>query len=112
MTRTADSRLRVPATGMTIAAPSITTTGSNAVVVGLFGLHEGGHTITPAAAMTERFERTSKGANLTLEMADELRATPGATGQRDATSSFADTSVAQVIALNPAGSPPKNNRAR
>jgi len=95
----------------TITAPSITTTVSNAVVVGLFGLHEGAHSITPAAGMIERFERTSPEAvtgprpvasNLTLEMADELRATPGATGKREATATFADTWVAHVIALKPA----------
>src|SRR5207247_23755 len=96
-----------------IVAPSVTTTAPNAVVMGLFGLHEGGHTIDPPSGMTERFERTSPEpvagprsleSNLTLEMADETRATPGATGTRTATASVADTWIAQMIVLRPAES--------
>jgi hypothetical protein len=96
----------------TIGAPSITTTRANTVVVGFYGLHKGGHIITPPAAMTERAQRTSPemvagprpfASNLTFEIADELRATPGATPNRDATATAPDTSVAQLIALAPAG---------
>ncbi|MDQ3649585.1 MAG: Ig-like domain-containing protein [Acidobacteriota bacterium] len=77
-------------------------------MVGFFGLHEGGQSIAPAAGMTEQFDRTSTGANLTLEAGDQVIATAGVTGERQATASFADTSVAQLIALSPASGPPAN----
>lgn len=96
----------------TITAPSIMTTTRNAIVIGLFALHEGAQGIAPPAGMTKRFEKTSPepvagprgyAAALTLEMADELRETAGATGERTATATASDTWVAQLIALKPAG---------
>jgi hypothetical protein len=105
----------------TIAAPSVTTTRPNAVVVGFYGLHKGGHIITPPAAMTQRAQRTSPemvagprpfASNLTFAIADELRATPGPTPNRDATATSPDTSVVQLIALAPAGDAAGTNPAR
>jgi hypothetical protein len=95
----------------TITGPSVTTTVPNAMVVGFFGLHEGAQTITAPAGMTERAQRTSPepvagsrpfASNLTFEIADELRPTAAATGKREAATSYADTSIAQLIALKPA----------
>jgi MSHA biogenesis protein MshQ len=95
----------------TIAGPSLTTTVPNAMVVGFFGLHEGAQVITAPAGMTERAQRTSPepvagtrpfASNLTFEIADESRAVAGATGKKEATSTYADTSIAQLIALKPA----------
>lgn len=90
-------------TSSPITAPSVTTTVANAMLVGWFGLMEGGQNISPPTGMTERVETSPVDTNLTLEMSDELRATAGATGQRDATVSFEDNSVGQLIALKPVG---------
>ncbi len=97
------------AASTTITAPSVTTTVANTMLVGGFGLLEGGQSISPPAGMTERVDISPAGPNLTLEMSNELRAVAGATGQRDATASFSDTSIGQLIALRPASggnSPP------
>ena len=96
-----------------IPAPAITTTLAGTLVVGIFGLHEGGHSIAPPEGMTGRFERTSPeplagprpvAASLTLRIADELRSSAGATEERRAAATTADTWVAQLIALRPASS--------
>ncbi|MEJ7655097.1 MAG: Ig-like domain-containing protein, partial [Chloroflexia bacterium] len=70
---------------------------------------KGAQSISPAAGMIERVDRTSAGVNLTLETGDHLIATAGVTGVRQATATFSDTSVAQLIALRPASGPPVNN---
>ncbi|MDQ3652862.1 MAG: Ig-like domain-containing protein, partial [Acidobacteriota bacterium] len=85
-----------------VTAPSITTTVANTMLVGLFCLHDFA-TLTPPAGMTEQLDFTvANPSGMAYESADQIRSTAGATGTRSATSSFSDTSVAQLIALKPA----------
>jgi len=74
---------------LTDVAPSITTTVSGDMIVALFGANFSnatGGSVTPTAGMTERYERGSGGGNsgVLAEAADQLQATAGATGNRNA----------------------------
>jgi hypothetical protein len=91
-----------------VTAPSITTSVGNTMVVGLFGLFDFA-TFTPASGMTERWDFTvNNPAGMAFAATTELRSATGATGGRTVTSSFADTSIGQLIALRPAGGTPVN----
>ena len=96
---------QVNAASRSIAAPSLTTTTPDAVVVGLFGLAKRA-TVTPPAGMTERSEVVSAAGVIpvaTGETADRSQAQPGATGPQVATASSGGVNIGQLVALTPSG---------
>ncbi len=91
-----------------LTAPSITTTGTNRMLVALFGTAVV-TSITPPGGESERFDIASPTSNrykLTSEAADETRASSGATGSRVATAANSGASVGQLVALRPAAGAP------
>ena len=87
-----------------IVAPSVTTTGPDERIIGLFSTMKA-TTITEPAGMTERGEATSSAGTeppVTIESADTTQATAGATGDKTATAAAADRANGQLIALRPA----------
>jgi hypothetical protein len=87
----------------TITAPSITTTTTNTMLVGFFGIGPA-TSLTPPAGMTERWDLSSTQGSFkaTSGAASALQAAAGATGTRAATSQNAATNIGQLVALRPA----------
>ena len=77
-------------------ANSITTTGANHRVVGLYG-SSASTSFTPPAGMTERYDTNSTGA--TAEAADMTQVAAGATGNKTSVAVNNGTWVAQLVAL-------------
>ena len=96
-----------------ITAPSISTTGSNRMLVGFFGTAVLTSETAPAS-MTLRFDEAVPSTNkykITDGAADELLASGGATGPRIALGANSGISIGQLIALNPGGAPPVDTTA-
>jgi hypothetical protein len=94
----------VNASSTSITAPSITTTGADRMLVGLFGIPQL-TTVAPPAAMSERYDQTVPSTNtykVTTAGADESFVAAGATGPRVATMAKATASIGQLLALKPA----------
>ena len=94
----------VNASSTSITAPSITTTGPGAMLVGLFGIAQL-TTQTPPAGMTERYDQAVPSTNtykVTTAGADELAPAAGATGTRVAVAATSGINIGQLIALRPA----------
>jgi hypothetical protein len=90
----------------TLTALAVTTTVSDAMVVGFFGIARS-TTLTPEASMTFRYTVDSGGmggatAHTMSMAADFTQATPGSTGNKTATAGQAADWVAQLVALRPA----------
>ena len=81
-------------------APSITTTASNDLLIGSFANTASLTSFTPPGTMTERWDINTFGG-ASHELADEIFATPGATGTRTATPSSASPWVAHTAAFRP-----------
>lgn len=84
-------------------APSITTTGTNKRVIGIFCGNNEDFTWTPPSGMTERVDvqaASGAGHRGTICITDELVAASGATGTRVATASDVVFSICFLIALN------------
>ena len=98
-----------PNSGLSIVAPSITTTVSNDRIVGLFTIANS-NGIAPAAGMTERGEANSNvsgEAKIAIESADSTQVTAGATGTKAATGSGSGARTnGQLIAVRPYTSGP------
>ncbi|MCA1832871.1 MAG: DNRLRE domain-containing protein [Actinobacteria bacterium] len=91
-----------------ITATGVTTTAGNDLVVGIFE-NTGAATFTPPAGMTERGEDQSNAAgqsHVDIETADISQTTAGATGDKIATGSAANTGAAELVALRAAPSAP------
>ena len=96
------------ANGAKIAAPSVTTTAANSMVVGLFGMN-GQRTVTPPTSMTERFDLalgSPAGEKVMSEAADVLQATAGPSGAKTANASASGRGVGQLVALRPKSGAP------
>jgi hypothetical protein len=94
---------RANASSTSFTAQSLTASGPNEMLVGLFGA-KGPVTITQPAGMTERGELTfnTSGEKVTNEAADVLLSAAGPTGNRVATASPAAYNIGQLVALRPA----------
>lgn len=93
-----------PSPSVSVVAPSVTTTVSNARVVGLFTIASSSG-ITPPAGLTELAEANSSvsgQSHITTESADTTQASAGATGAKTATGGSAVNNVGQLVALRPA----------
>ncbi len=90
--------------GTSIAAPAVTTSGPDRMIVGLFGIAPD-RTTTPPAGMAERFEVTATstpGQKVTSEAADVAQPVAGSTGAKTANfSGLAGRVVGQLVALRP-----------
>jgi hypothetical protein len=86
-----------------VSAPSITTTGSDAMVLGFFGITQK-RTFTPPAGMTERSDVMFAGTDYPISSAtaDVLQVAPGATGDKVAVASGTGKGIGQLLALRPA----------
>lgn len=101
------------AAAQTHAAPSITTTVANTMLVGSFEYASTTNNWTPPTGMTEGVDAASQtrpnDAGISMEMAYETRSAIGATGTRtataDGTSSNNDVGVGHLMALRPQGVP-------
>jgi len=92
------------ASSTSISAPSITTTGTDRMLVGFFGT-AALTTVSPPGGMTERFDQTVPSTNtykVTVEGSDAAVAAAGATGGRTALAANAAANIGQLIALRPA----------
>jgi hypothetical protein len=96
---------QVNAKSSAVTAPSITTTVSGDVLVGLFGTSVPA-TLTPPSGMVERFDvaSTTSKYRVASEGADEPWLLPGPTGTRTAEATAAGQNIGQLVALRPAGS--------
>jgi hypothetical protein len=90
------------ASSTTITAPSVTTTGTDDLLVGFFGVANGG-TVTAVSPLTDRTYSAATGAsNLTaIRGADEYALNAGSTGTRTATAGNAGVNIGQLVALKP-----------
>lgn len=87
------------AASTSVAAPSITTTSANTLLL-FIGAAQGGPTWTPPGGETERADVQSGGTNkISLTIAEETLASAGATGTRTATISSSQQSVGALVAL-------------
>lgn len=95
----------------TIAAPSITPSVANTLLVGIYGVANGNYSLSSSAGMTERTQMgSSAGPNgTTVMVATQRQATAAATGQRVTTVSSATTGAGVLLALTPAASTPVNH---
>ena len=96
---------QVNSTNGQITTPSVTTTRANVRLVGIFGTLST-VTMSAAAGMSVIWHGSSSGTGssgvqVTNMGADEVWATPGATGSRTATATGANRTVGQLIALQP-----------
>jgi hypothetical protein len=93
------------AASTSIAAPALTTTSPDALVVGLFGLAKRA-TIAPPTNMVERSEVVTPTSVTTVaataETADRVQARAGDTGAQVATANSGGQSVGQLVALTAA----------
>jgi hypothetical protein len=83
-----------------ITAPSVTTTGPNQLVVGLFGTAVA-TTVGQPAGFAERYEASSTAGTYraTSELSDRLQTSAGSTGTLVATAGASATSIGQTIVL-------------
>jgi hypothetical protein len=94
---------QINGSGPTITAPSITTTAANDVIVGLFGIGTSTTIAAPTGMHGDGQAASTAGTyKVTLEGADQLITSAGATGARTATALNSAASVGQLIALRPA----------
>ena len=95
---------QVNASASSVTAPTVTTTKANAQLVGFFA-NGAATTFTAPTGMTERGDVASTAGTfkVTLEGADQSRATAGATGTRAAAAAAPAASVGQLVALAPSG---------
>jgi hypothetical protein len=94
-----------------VAAPAVTTTRTNDMLVGFFGVRATA-TFTPPATMSERFDGTAgSGPGPASAAADVAQAATGSSGVRTATASSAGTWVAQLLALSSDITNPSNSLA-
>lgn len=92
------------ASSVNAIAPSITTSESNTMLVGIFASQNGSPTATPASNMTERIDvsSTSGGTGAAgLELCDAVFVGPGATGAKTGTLTAATVNIGHLIALKP-----------
>jgi hypothetical protein len=87
------------ASSTSATAPSVTTTKSSALLVGIWGAATGAPTATLPAGFTERFDLA--GAALALSGADQVQGTLGASGTKVATLSGASVNIGTLLALAP-----------
>ena len=95
---------QVNAASTSITAPSVTTTGPDRMLVGLFGIAALTSQTSPAG-MTERYDQTVPSTNtykVTTGAHDQLLAGSGATGPRVALAANSVINIGQVVALIPA----------
>jgi len=86
-----------------VTAPSVTTTASNAMLVGFFGLATAQATFTPPAGMTQRYAVSSNALpGTSSSVADVVQAAPGASGTKTAKASISAVNIGQLVALRPA----------
>ena len=85
-------------TNANVRANAITTGYDNSLVVGVFGTIGASATFTAPAGMTERVDYRV-GTNPTVEIADEIQATAGSTGNNQATASASGRWTAYQFAL-------------
>lgn len=83
-----------------VIAPSITTTGTNEMIVTAHGTYGGAYSFTPPAGMTERADLNNTGSR-SIESADALQAVAGVTGLKTATVSTASYGASAIVALKP-----------
>jgi hypothetical protein len=92
-----------------VPAPSVTTTVADAVLVHLAAINADA-ALTAPDGLTERWEATSPNAANTRDAlaasSDAVQSAVGATGPRIATVTAPGRSIATLVALRPAGSPP------
>lgn len=81
--------------GTTLTLPSISTTGPNPRVVG-FAASASATSFTPASGMTERYDTAS---TVTLEAADVVQATAGASGAKTYTAASSAKLAGYLVAL-------------
>ena len=81
-----------------VVATSITTTGANYMVVGLFGVNKP-FTFTPDASMTEEWDRLGTGPSSIASEAADYTAPAGATGNKTAVASGNNAWIAQLVSL-------------
>jgi len=94
---------QINASSSSIAAPSITTSAANEVVVGLFGIGSSTTVTAPSGMHGDGQAASTAGTyKVTLEGADQLITTAGATGSRTATAANSAASIGQLIALRAA----------
>jgi hypothetical protein len=93
------------AASTTVTATGLTTVTANAVIVMVAHIDPADTITAWSGALTERWQVDG----IRTGLADELRATAGATGNRTATVSVSNSSVGYLIALRPAstGPPPQ-----
>jgi hypothetical protein len=95
---------QINATSPSISAPSISTTGTDRMLVGFFGT-AALTTISPPGGMTERFDQQVPATNqykVTTETSDQAVPNAGATGSRAAVAANSGANVGQLVALRPA----------
>ena len=86
-----------------VTAPSVTTTASNAMLVGFFGLATAQATFTPPAGMTKRYDVSSNALpGTSSSTADVVQAAPGASGTKIAIANKSAVNIGQLLALRPA----------
>ena len=85
-----------------VLAPTLTTTGTDEMLIGFFGVVTA-KTFTPPAGMIERSDLTSTGGlyPISASTADQVQAIAGATGDRIATASGSAKNIGQLVALRP-----------
>jgi hypothetical protein len=86
-----------------IAAPSISTTSPNSLLVGVFATATGA-TVSPPAGMVEAVESLFKSGprKVAIELSDQVIAAAASTGPRTASASKAAVNIGLVLALSPA----------
>jgi hypothetical protein len=93
----------INASSTNVTALGVTTTAPNDLLVAFYSMTTNA-SVTPPAGMTERGEQTGSAPSRTtvIEGADQAVGPAGATGNRVATASTAQTSIGHLIALRPA----------
>ncbi len=91
-----------------VAAPTLTTTGADRMLVGFFGIRSTS-TLTPPAGMAEQWDTTGgSGPGPSAEAADVLQPAAGASGAKTAAATSAGQWVGQAVALTPDAANPAN----
>ncbi|OGQ94083.1 MAG: hypothetical protein A2521_05440 [Deltaproteobacteria bacterium RIFOXYD12_FULL_57_12] len=83
-----------------VTAPTVTTTVSNALLVGFF-VTANKNDFSGTAGMAERYRQSYANTTTSLLATDETKAAAGATGTRTATANAADVNIGHLIALKP-----------
>lgn len=98
--------VQTAASSATITMSGLTTVAPSSWIVALAGSSRSSNHSTPAG-MTERYDRNSGGGTggVTASQSTELRATPGATGNRTSTiAAGAAANIGHLLAIQPRGS--------